>query len=84
MNADKVRFELRVLPDGRLQARCSSPPIVVHARRIGELRAMIDASVQAELGRACPFALMVGGRRDPHQAPRPAASATPDIACAAI
>jgi hypothetical protein len=60
MPEDKLRFLVRPMSEGRLEARCESPLIVVEAARLSEIRAQVETAVRAAFGERRPFALMVG------------------------
>jgi hypothetical protein len=61
MPDEKLRFQIRPTSQGRLEARCESPLIVVEAGRLSEIRTRVEIAVLTAFGQTRPFALMVGG-----------------------
>lgn len=63
---EKLRFQIRVLSNGTLQARCPVPPLVADGANLGEVRTRVAAVVRDTFGQPRPFALMLGhGARQP-------------------
>jgi hypothetical protein len=61
---DKLRFQIRMLGQGRLQANCSVPPLVVGGSSLDEVRTRVAAVVRTAFGESRPFALMLGRGAD--------------------
>jgi hypothetical protein len=61
---DKLRFHIRMLGEGRLQANCSVPPLIVGGSSLDEVRTRVAAVVRTAFGESRPFALMLGRGRE--------------------
>ena len=60
----KLRFQVRPVKRGWIQATCASAAIVVEAGRLSEIRTQVETALRIAYGEVRPFALMVGAPPD--------------------